>query len=388
MRGRRLLSILMLVGGLALIVVVGLLFLRRSPAQATPPAATPAAEGQPTAGPDSPAAPTPQPTLDPNALLEVVVSVQTVPRGWKMTAAELRTEMRQAAQVGPNVITRIENAVGLYARSDIYQGETLTWDALVADPRLVGLETVGPSSLVPPGWLAMSIPTDRLASVAYGLSEGDTVDILLTFIFWEVDEQFQTLLRNSVTFYLESTTEGEGEEGETQTQRTVFVLDPYGRFTTLPTGDTAHIFPAEGQRPLPVSMILQNARVIQVGSWTPPTPVQLPTPTATLAPDAATPIPDIPTLTPTPATPDVILLALPPQQQLFLKYALESRADIDLALRGVQDNPLYPVENVDLAYLLREFNIEIPPNFNYVLDVQTAATATPAPPEMEATPSP
>lgn len=387
MRGRRLLSILMLVGGLALIVVVGLLFLRRSPAQATPPAATPA-EGQPTAEPGSTAAPTPPPTLDSNALVEVVVSVQTVPRGWKMTAAELRTEMRQATQVGPNVITRLENAIGLYARSDVYQGETLTWDALVADPRLVGLEYVGPSSLVPPGWLAMAIPTDRLASVAYGLSEGDAVDIMLTFTFWEVDEQFQTLLRNSVTFYLESTTEGEGEEGETQTQRTVFVLDPYGRFTTLPTGDTAHIFPAEGQRPIPVSMILQNARVIQVGPWAPPTPVQLPTVTPTLAPEAATPLPDLPTLTPTPATPDVILLALPPQQQLFLKYALESGADVDLALRGVQDNELYAVENVDLTYLLREFNVEVPPNFNYVLDIGAAATATPAPPETGDTPSP
>jgi hypothetical protein len=58
----------------------------------------------------------------------------------------------------------------------------------------------------------------------------------------------------------------------------------------------------------------------------------------------------------------VLLIALPPQQQLFLKYALEVNADIDFALRGVNDPQLYAVEEVDFNYLLRQFDITIPPN--------------------------
>jgi hypothetical protein len=57
-----------------------------------------------------------------------------------------------------------------------------------------------------------------------------------------------------------------------------------------------------------------------------------------------------------------LLIALPPQQQLFLKYALEVNADIDFALRGVNDPQLYAIEGVDFNYLLEQFDIIIPPN--------------------------
>jgi flagella basal body P-ring formation protein FlgA len=71
----------------------------------------------------------------PPDMIEVVVSLQTVPRGWQMTAAELTTDLRFAADVGPNVITDISEAIGLFARTDIYQGQTLTKDSLVNDVR-------------------------------------------------------------------------------------------------------------------------------------------------------------------------------------------------------------------------------------------------------------
>jgi hypothetical protein len=82
-----------------------------------------------------------------------------------------------------------------------------------------------------------------------------------------------------------------------------------------------------------------------------------------------------------------LLLALPPQRLLFLKYALESDADIDFALRGINDGQLYNVQNVDLAFLLNQFNIELPANLSYTVD-QPLATIPPVPGVLFATPTP
>jgi hypothetical protein len=227
---------------------------------------------------------------------------------------------------------------------------------------------------------------DRLSGVAYALSEGDYIDIMMTFRFYQIDEQFQTYLENAAVFFLEDavTTEGEepveGEEAAT-VETNIFVLWPYGRFEQLPTGDTVHVYGSEYQRPIPISMILQNARVIQVGNYVPPAPIEPATPTPEpIAEGEPTPTPQpggpvAPTATP---YPNVLLVALSPQQQLFLKYAVESNADIDFALRGANDNQLYTVQNVDINLLLERFNIEIPPGFNYSVDsLTTEATPTP-----------
>ncbi|MCI0399084.1 MAG: hypothetical protein L0332_19065 [Chloroflexi bacterium] len=374
MSGRRLVAVFLIIIAVLIIVVVGVVFRLQQPGNGGGGDGTPAAEG--TGVP----AGTPTPTIDPNVrMVEVVVSQQTVPRGWQITEAELAIDLRLASEVGSNVITRIEDAVGLYARSDIYQGETLTTDTLVRDPRLIGIENYGPSSLIPPGWEAIAIPMDRLSSVGYGLASGDSIDIMLSFHFHQIDEEFRTYLQNRATFVL--VVEAQGEEGEEgQPQQVIFVIDPYGRFEALPNGDIVHISPREGQRPVPVSIVLQSARVIQVGPWTPPEPARPPTPTPD--PNAPTPTPGAAAPTPTPRPPDVLLVALPPQQLLFLKYALEGNSDIDYALRGVNDGQLYAVQEVNLNYLIQQFGIEVPPDFGYSTDTQIVPldiTPTPGP---------
>lgn len=377
---RRILSILFLLVGVSLLVVAGYLFVTqqdqpRVAEVATSVAAEDLARALGLATPEEP-------------LIEVVVSLQTVPRGYQMTADELAIDLRLASEVGRNVITNKADAVGLFARSDIYQGQTLTHDALVADPRTIGLEDFGPSSLIPPGSVAAAVPMDRLSGVAYGLQPGDYVDVLVTFLFYQIDQQFQTYLPNAAVFFLEDVIEAaEGDAVVERTIKDIAIIFPYGRFEELATGDIAHIAPSEAQRPVPVAMILQNARVIQVGAWTPPGPVLPPTPTPTPAAEAS---PDdraaaVPTLAPTPTpTPDVLLLALSPQQQLFLKYAVESNANIDFALRGHNDNQIYAIDNVDLPFLLEQFGFTIPPNFNFSVDsnilqnVPVTPTATPS----------
>jgi Flp pilus assembly protein CpaB len=380
--GRRTIAILIFIVGILALAVVGIIYLRQ---QDQPPAAD-TATGEPTGEEAAPGAEAPgaeAPGLEAAATLpptnQVVVSLQTVPRGWQITEAELTYDERLVDEIDSNVITNIEDAVGLYARTDIFQGETLTKDSLVDDPTLIG-NGYGPSSLIPPGFVAMAVPMDRLSGVAYALSAGDTIDIMLSFVFREVDPEFQTLLHNSATFPVEVVHESETEGGETETTISFLVVDPLGRFETLPNEDLAHITANGDGRPIPVSMILQNAKVIQVGEWEPVPPVQIATPTPPPAEGAEpTPAPGGPTpqVTPTLPTPSVILVALSPQQQLFLKYAVESAADIDFALRGENDGQLYSVENVSLEYLLQRFNIEIPIPVDYTLG-GISVTATPA----------
>jgi Flp pilus assembly protein CpaB len=375
--GRRTVLIIIIVFSIIALAAVAILYIRSQSAGA-PASDEPVGEGAPApSGLEGDGVS--EPGVITTALtetVEVVVSLQTVERGWQMTAAELVTDTRFIDEVGDNVFTNIDDAIGLYARSKIFQGETLTKDALVVDPALIGETEYGPSSLIPPGYVAMAVPMDRLSGVAYALDEGDYIDIMMTFYFYQIDEQFQTYLENAAVFYLEDTVETEGEtpaEGEEATTEltNIFVLWPYGRFEELPTGDTVHIYGSEYQRPVPISMILQNARVIQVGNYVPPDPVEPATPTPEpVAEGEPTPTPQPggpiqPTGTP---YPDILLVALTPQQQLFLKYAIESPVDIDFALRGANDNQLYTVENVDVNLLIERFNIEIPPGFNYSVD--------------------
>lgn len=362
MRGRRLIAILIGVMGIALFVIVGILLFLQSQGGEESPTPIIGEDGVSTVNPNI----TPSPTIDPGArMVEVVVSLQTVQRGFQMTENELTTDMRLASEVGSNVITRIEDAVGLYARLDIYQGETLTTDSLVRDPTLVGQQEFGASSLIPPGWEAISVPMDRLSSVGYALAPGDSVDVMLSFSLSAIDEEFQTLLANSVTFFIEAPPEASGEGAPPVPS--LLVIDPYGRFEELPTGDIAMIGPSEdSQRPVPISVILQNARVIRVGTNEETQSAAAPTPT--VDPNEPTPTPDpnaVPT--PTPSLPDAVLIALPPQQLLFLKYAVETSADIDFAIRAANDGQLYTVQTVDIQYLLNQFDITIPPNFNYTI---------------------
>jgi len=316
-------------------------------------------------------------------MVDVVVSNQSFPRGYYITEADIdpqpgqlpniTVEKRLAASVGDNIVTNMTDLVGMFIRNDVFQGQTFTVDMFVDDPRVAGAEKYGPSSLIPQGQVAAALPFDRLSGVAYGLGEGDYIDIMLTFNFYQIDEEFQTYLQNSAVFYLQENIAAGGEEGgeeQTGAQPDILVVSPYGRFEEIPTGDTAHVYPSENQRPIVVSMILQNAKVIQVGDWKPTSGAQVATPTPTPLPEGeptATPSSGS-EATPVPPPPDVILLSLSPQQQLLLKYAVESYADIDYALRQPNNGQLYNIDTVDLDYMLQRFNIELPPTFNYSID--------------------
>lgn len=406
--GRRTIFIIIFVVGIVMLAVVGVVFVLQQddpqPTVEVTADGTPiAVEGGETAVDTEEGALPPQTAPDfevsSEDLVQVVVSLQTVPRGWVMTEAELTTDFRLATEVGDNVITDLDEVVGKIARTDIYQGQTLTVRDLVEDPTSIGQNTFGPSSLIPDGFVAQAVPLDRLSGVAYGLAEGDTIDIMMSFAFSAIDTEFQTLLLNTANFSIESQPQiGEDGTATGEVSISVVTLDPFGRFEELATGDLVNIQPSEQPGPIIVSLILQNAKVIQVGQWEVPEPVVAPTPTP--EPDAIaigegdgegpTPTPTlgadvVPLPTETPSPPQVLLVALSPQQQLLLRYALGVNANIDYALRSITDNQLYSIQNVDLNYLLQQFNIEPPTAYDFTVEEPVKPTPAPAP-EAEAPP--
>ncbi|KAA3657398.1 MAG: hypothetical protein DWQ04_28190, partial [Chloroflexi bacterium] len=223
-----------------------------------------------------------------------------------------------------------------------------------------------------------------------------------------IDEQFQTFLENDAVFVVDeffSDIEGDSSSAEdvedlpNQFEMATTLVFPFGRFEELATGDLVLLEPSEFQRPIPITMVLQNAKVVQIGNYVPRQPASQRIPTATPEPleeGAATPTPAAaPTATPTTPPPDIVVVALSPQQQLFLKHAIEVGAEMDYALRSASDNQLFPVDNVDFQFLLDFFNIEVPPNFDYTIDVEEASSSGDSSSENggsgeggEATPSP
>ena len=84
----------------------------------------------------------------------VVVALNNFARGSQITQADMGIDCRSPGNVQENFITNMDEALGLYVRTDIYQGQTLTYDALINDPTILGESEYGPSSLIPPGFVA------------------------------------------------------------------------------------------------------------------------------------------------------------------------------------------------------------------------------------------
>jgi hypothetical protein len=64
----------------------------------------------------------------------------------------------------------------------------------------------------------------------------------------------------------------------------------------------------------------------------------------------------------------MVILVVSQQDALVLKYARENNFIMDLALRAAGDEVLVTTEAVTLEYMIRRFNISLPPKLQYYLD--------------------
>lgn len=348
---RTVLLLLIVIVLLVVVVVVVLPGLNAPPPQ---PAATSVAQ-QP-AEPEA----TPLPTATPIRFVELVVALQELPRGFRIpeTAVALQLWPEDAAPF--NAATSLQDVVGRLARTDIFREQPILTNMVVDD--FLSLARVGSdaAAVLPNGLVGVAIPVDRLTSVAYAVQDGDRVDLIISLLFVDVDEEFQTLLPNILRAFVR----------EPETGALIINQPIPGRVDTF-AGLNVFVEPSELARPrLVTQRTIQDALVVHVGNFPPdgrfigipPTPT--PVPVDDEARGENTPLPP----TPTPPRPDIITLGVPPQDAVLLTWLVEARVPVTLALRSVNDASRSATTPVTLDYIMRTYGIEVPAKRDYSIE--------------------
>ncbi len=309
------------------------------------------------------------PTATPIPFVEIVIAVQELPRGIRIPAENAVELRRWPAEAAPfNALQSLDDVIGKIARTDIPRESPVLSTMLVDNLReLAERGRVGSdaAAIMPPGLVAVSVPMDRLTGVAYAIREGDYVDVILSMLFVDVDEEFQSLFPNNnflVTF---------DEEGNITIGQGV-----PGRLDVGIGGSPVIVSPSEQQRPrLVTQRTIQSAWVLRVGdfpiegNYIGATPTPLPTPTAVPAEGAEAQAAERPPSVPTPKPPpDIITLAVSPQDAVVLVWAIDSRIPITLALRSATDISQVPTQAVSLEYIMSNYNISAPNRLPYALE--------------------
>ncbi len=293
---------------------------------------------------------TPLPTATPIIFVDLVIAVQELPRGIVIppNAVAIRPWPQDAAPI--NAITNMDDVVGKRARTDIFREQPILSNMVVDD--LTGAAHVGSdaAAVLPNGLRAVSIPVDRLTSIAYAPQDGDRVDLIISMLFVDVDEAFQSLVPNDITLIKVT------QDGIVMGQKI------NGRVDSTGLGQ-AIISPSENPRPrLVTQMTIQDALVVHMGNFpndgrfigVPPTP----TPVPVEGQDQGNGTPPPPT--PTPPRPDIITLGVTPQEAVVLTWYIEAKVPVTLALRSASDTARAATTEVTLDYLMGQYGISLP----------------------------
>ncbi|MCS6869895.1 MAG: SAF domain-containing protein [Anaerolineae bacterium] len=303
--------------------------------------------------------------IPPVEFAEIVIALQELPRGIVIPEDGVGLRPWPKEFVPANSITDTRDVIGRIARTDIAREAPVLSTQIVDNISQIASAGSDAAAVLPNGLVAIAMPIDRLTNVAHAPMSGDTVDVIISFLFVDVDDEFQTRLPNRITLTVLR------QDGSLEFQRV-----EGGRIE--PSGDFPFpiiVSPDEVQRPrLVTQRTVQNALVIHVGTFPPdgdflnrrPTP--LPPPTYDPARGGPTPLPT-PTFTPLPPK-DIITLAVEPQEAVALVWAIESRLPITLALRSARDRNAPPTSTnaVSLEYMISEYRVPQPASLPYALE--------------------
>jgi Flp pilus assembly protein CpaB len=385
---------LILVGILLAVMAIGLLLVMQRADEETPSETKePGEEGLvPTATP----APTAQPTF------RVLVAQQLIPRGTRLITDTVPLSERVALVSWPeswvtvDALTSYDQVVGRIARSDIPRGTPLKADMFTDQAGDMVATGSDAALLIPPERVAIAIPVDHISSVGWALRRGDRVDVLISFLMVDLDEDFQTELPNQAAS-LVNIQSGGAQEGVTILQGT------YGRIEQDPFGQPINVIPSEpDQRPRLVSQVtVRDAEVLNVGPWGELFGVAGETTVSVTAAPAegeeAAPVEGEEEGATTSelqqveilleegqeltedevlreylnaSTSQPLLLIVTPQDALVLKWAAEAGAAMQVVLRSYADadQPLPSTEAVTLQYMMDRFSIGLPPGLAYGIE--------------------
>jgi Flp pilus assembly protein CpaB len=359
MRGR----LLILVGLIILLVVIVLVVFVLNP-----PAPAPTTDGtQQVVVIEATVGPTPTPI----PFVRIVIALQNLPRGYRFPTAI--ADLANVVDYFPwpesavpfNALREdqggLEKVLGQVARTDIFREQPILSTLLVPD--LVSIANIGSdaAAVLPNDRVAVTIPINRVTSVGYGIQDGDHVDVIISMLFVDVDEIFQSIQPNNITLFSIK------ENGDIQ-----FVQGVQGRPDVTSLGP-AIIGPSERQRPrLVTQRTILDALVLHVGDFPldgkfigePPTPTPVPQENTDESGGGGTPPPP-----PTPVPPpDIVTLGVTPQYAVFLVWAIEAKLPLTLALRSATDTSRQPTQPVTLDFIMNEFRINLPGRRDFTIE--------------------
>ena len=301
--------------------------------------------------------------------VDVVTAGQNIYPGTAITEAMLSSYQIPTDSLVQGLYTNKADVVGMYAKYTISQGIPIT-DAMVSlTAGNVNLPGSTWAPLIPQGLTAVSIPVTRLSSVAYGIRDGDYVNVIVTMLLADIDPTTQTLLPN-LTATVTSPFAAPGGAGTlTATISSGGSTSAIGRTELDETlNQPLYVVPSEGQRPRMVTQtIMQKIQVLHIGDHFPlpgeTTNDQLSagasaTPTPVPAGQQAAPVVVV--------KPDTVTLMVTPQDANTLVYLIYSGAKITLTLRNPNDQgPAVDTDAAILEYLLTQYNIPVPAKLPY-----------------------
>ena len=292
-------------------------------------------------------------------MVDIVISQQAISQGTTITADVLATIKYPKREIveGKLFYTKIDDVVGKVAKIDLDAGVPIT-HSLVVDVSEGSFKAVK----IPKGMVAVTIPVkDRISYVSFLPQAGDHVIVIVSLLYVDLDTNYQTRLPNFTASVTAPGPAGDkAAAGLTASIAAGGEASAQGRAELDPTlNQPLYVVPSEKtSRPRMVSQILlPDARILQVGDFTKPAPVQT-GPTPTPAPGAA------PVVTPS-TQPDVITLIVTPQDAVTLNYLIYSGAQLSLVLRGAGDDQRVQTEAVTMQYLMDQYNIPLPTKLPY-----------------------
>jgi Flp pilus assembly protein CpaB len=286
---------------------------------------------------------------------EIVVAAQEkIPRGHRITEEEKAVQLAPWPEeaIPDDALFELESAYGQIARVDIPKNMPVTKDLLTDDAGDLAAIGSEAAMMIPSGKVGYAIAVAGNASVAWAIQPGDHVDVLISLLFVDLDEEFQTETPN---LGIAVTIEG-GAVGLV------------GRLEVLPDGTLVMMVPSEPhQRPrLVTQLTVQNAQVLHIGSWEKEEVVEAPP--ADGAEGEGEGEEEAAPATPPPPLKKWVTLAVTPQEAAVLKYAEEVGASIDFVLRSVDDHAEsveFSITAVTLDYIVTEYGIEAPTKLPY-----------------------
>jgi len=332
----------------------------------------------------------------------IVIAAQNISRGSIIAGDAAIISPYPADYKVETMLDDLGQVVGKRARMDIARGVPIT-ENMVTDEAgdLLGVGSDA-SIAIPPGMTAISIPMDRFSGVAFALRSGDQVDVLVSLLLVDIDENFQTELPNETAFLFNAT----GDLLSGFVCRAVSTNDvgdilcsvaedrpPLQGKTVIDeaTGESFFVVPIGSQRPRLVSQrLISNALVLGVGTF--------PLPEEAAVAVAATPVAGVgaPAAQTAPAAeqpavlpPDIVTLIVRPQDALALNWAVRAGVDLVLTLRSPNDPTAELVlESVTLQFLIENYEITVPSRLPFGTVPRLEAPPFQFPPQLEPTPAP